>query len=154
VFTPAKRPPSPTGYVDSRSSECKNGSPPCTYAPAPGDNPLGLCDTHLSEHRVRCGIPEPAQCPACNPVHVIVRGVMVFPVGAMCFACNKTTGGTVPSGENIHRARHLMTRRLAELFRSGDRGPEWVALLARCPADIRERIGVALDNRSANGNRQ
>lgn len=134
---------------DRRSRECSNGEPSCQYAPAPGDNPLGLCDGHLSEHRKRCGIPEPALCPACNPVHVIVRGVMVFPVGAMCFACGLTTGGTAPSARHVWEARQKITRRLAELFRAGDRGPEWVALLARCPSDIRERIALALAKSTA-----
>ncbi len=129
---------------DRRSRECSNGDPSCQYAPAPGDNPLGLCDGHLSEHRVRCGIPEPPQCPACNPIAVMAAGRLVFPVGGMCFTCGLTTGGTAPSARHTWDARQKMTRRLAELFRSGDRGPEWGALLARCPADIRERIERAL----------
>lgn len=140
MFTPARRPPSPTGYVDSRSRECSNGSPRCTLAPAPAEgNPLGLCSDHLTEYRKRCGIPEPVQCPACNPCAVWDHSQWVTICGAMCFACGLTNGGTVASASHRFEARGKMIARIAALLAAGDRGAEWVALLARCPADVRER---------------
>lgn len=123
---------------DSRDRECGNGSPACHYAPAHGDNPLGLCVGHLAEHRARCGIPAPAECPACNPIAVYAVGRYVTIVGAMCFSCNRTNGGTVPSEEHRTDAAREMRARLLTLWREGDRGPEWAALLARCPAPMRE----------------
>lgn len=130
---------------DRRSRECSNGDPPCQYAPSPdADNPLGLCDGHLSEHRARCGIVEPEPCPACNPVGVLVDGRLTFLVGAMCFTCDRTTGGTVPSAQHRHEARRDMRARLLALFRTGDRGAEWAALLARCPAEMREAFARRL----------
>lgn len=122
---------------DPRFAECRNGSPPCRYAPAPGDNPLRLCDGHLREHRALCGIPEPPECPACNPISVFAHGRYVVVPGAMCFACDRTNGGTVPSAQHRHDAAREMRARLLVLWREGDRGPEWAALLARCPAPMR-----------------
>lgn len=125
---------------DSRDRECGNGSPPCHYAPArdSGDNPLGLCDTHLSAHRKFCGIPEPARCPACNPLSVWAHSRYVTLPGAMCFACGMSNGGTVASAQHRHEAAASMRARLLVLWREGERGPEWAALLARCPAPMRE----------------
>lgn len=119
---------------------CGDGSPACQRAPArdSGDNPLGLCDEHLTAHRARCGIPEPARCPACNPITVWVGGRYVVVVGAMCFACDRTNGGTVPSAQHRHDAAREMRARLLDLWREGERGPEWAALLARCPERMRE----------------
>ncbi len=123
---------------DPRWAECGNGDPRCHLAPAPGDNPLRLCDGHLREHRARCGIPEPAECPACNPCAVYAHGRYVTIVGVMCFTCNRTNGGTIPSEGHRRAAAYEMRSRMLTLWREGDRGPEWAALLARCPAHIRE----------------
>ena len=124
---------------DARDRECGDGTPPCHYAPSHDvDNPLGLCDAHLAAHRARCGIPEPARCPACNPITVWVGGRYLVVVGAMCFACDRTNGGTVPSAQHRHDAAREMRARLLALWRDGDRSPEWEALLARCPAPMRE----------------
>ncbi len=140
MFTPAKRPPSPTGYVDSRSRECGDGAPPCPRAPAHDpNNPLSLCPEHLAAHRARLGLAAPVECPACNPIAVMVRGVYVTVPGAMCFACGLANGGTVANEQHRRNARAKMIARLAVLLGEGDSGPEWVALLARCPADVRER---------------
>ena len=138
MFTPAKRPPSPTGYVDSRSRNCDDGTPPCKAAPSYDlDNPLGLCSDHLAKHRKRLGLPAPPECPACNPIAVMVAGRYVTIVGAMCFSCGLTNGGTAPSPRHAVEARRDMRARLLVLCAAGDRGAEWGALLARCPGDIR-----------------
>jgi hypothetical protein len=132
---------------DPRFAECGNGSPPCRYAPAPGGhvvNPLGLCDGHLSEWRARCGIPEPACCPACNPIAVFDHGRWEVIPGAMCFTCGTTNGGTVPSEQHKREAAAEMRARMLILWRTGDRGPEWVALMARCPAPIRAAFEARL----------
>jgi hypothetical protein len=125
---------------DSRDRECGTGSPPCHYAPAhdSGDNPLGLCDEHLREHRARCGIPEPERCPACNPITVYAHGRHVVVPGAMCFTCDRTNGGTVPSSQHRYEAAAEMRARLLFLWGAGDRGPEWTALMARCPPQMRD----------------
>ncbi len=68
---------------------------------------------------------------------MLVGGRFVFPVGAMCFACGIARGGTVATPVHRMEARAGMRVRLLALFKAGDRGAEWVALLARCPADIR-----------------
>ena len=122
---------------DSRTRECSNGDPPCAYAVAPGVNPLGLCDGHLEAHNARCGIVAPAVCSACDPLLVTIAGQLRPVVGAMCFACGVATGGTVASPSHRHEARGKMRARMLVLSRAGDRGPEWAALLARCPEEIR-----------------
>ncbi len=131
---------------DSRDRECGNGSPPCHYAPAhdSGDNPLGLCEEHLTVHRARCGIPEPERCSACHPISVYAHGRYVVIPGVMCFACNRTNGGTVPSEEHRRDAAYQMRLRMLLLWRAGDRGPEWVALMARCPAHMRAAFEARL----------
>jgi len=134
---------------DRRSRECGTGAPACRYAPADGDNPLGLCIDHLAESRRACGIPDPVLCPACNPISVFAHGRYVTVPGAMCFACNATNGGTVPSAEHRADARRDMHARMLVLWREGDRGPEWVALLARCPEDLRERVHAAIAKANA-----
>jgi hypothetical protein len=132
---------------DRRFAECGNGSPPCRYAPAPGGhvvNPLGLCDTHLREWRAHCKIPEPVECPACNPITVYDRGRHVVIPGAMCFACGTTNGGTVPSEQHRREAAAEMRARMLTLWRAGDRGPEWAALMARCPPQMRAAFEARL----------
>ena len=123
---------------DRRFAECRNGKPPCRLAPAPAPNPLGLCDGHLEAYRVRCGVPTPPPCPACHPLAVMVNGTPVYPVGGMCFACGLTTTNAPASERHQAQARAEMRSRLLALWRAGDRGPEWMALLARCPAEMRE----------------
>jgi hypothetical protein len=130
---------------DRRFAECGNGSPPCHYAPAPGPNPLGLCDAHLEEHNARCGIVAPPLCPACDPISVFDHGRWVAVVGAMCFTCNRTNGGTTPSEQHRREAAASMRARLLTLWREGDRGPEWAALLARCPERMREAFERRLE---------
>ncbi len=135
------RGPREGGHVDSRTRECSNGSPRCEYAVAPGDNPLGLCDLHLEEHRARVGLPAPAVCPACGtgPM-VLVGGALRVVPGAMCFACGIANGGTVASPQHRREARGKMIARIAVLLEpDAPRGAEWAALLARCPPDVRER---------------
>jgi hypothetical protein len=125
---------------DPRFVECGDGEPRCQRAPDrdSGDNPLGLCADHLSAHRKRCKIPEPVKCPACNPISVYAHGRYVVIPGVMCFACNRTNGGTIPSEEHGRYAAYQMRARMLILWSAGDRGPEWVALMARCPAHMRE----------------
>ncbi len=127
--------------TDSRTRECGEGTPPCPRAWADEPNPLHLCEEHLSAHRARCGIPEPAICPACDPICVLVPALGRFiPIaGAMCFACGAATGGTVATHVHRMEARAAMIARIGGMLAAGDRGPEWVATLARCPADVRER---------------
>lgn len=129
---------SSSGYVDSRSRECGDGEPSCPRAPALGLNPLGLCDEHLRAAHARAGVIDPPDCEACTPPLVLMSGRYWPIAGAMCFACGRTTGGTQASEAHRHEARRGMRARLLRLYKTGDRGPEWVALLARCPADIRE----------------
>lgn len=125
---------------------CNNGSPPCKMAPAPGLNPLRLCETCRDAYLVHGTGQVADECQACaSPSGVIYLHV----VGGMCFACGFTPSGILGTERYRALARQKMTRRLADLFRSGDRGPEWVALLARCPGDIRERIGMALAKSAA-----
>ncbi len=70
---------------------------------------------------------------------VLVGPAYLLVAGAMCFLCGVANGGTVASGQHRHEARGKMIARIAALLRAGDRGSEWAALLARCPADVRER---------------
>lgn len=84
--------------------------------------------------------PRPLPCAACASILVLVAGRLVPMAGAMCFVCGVATGGVVASEARRVEARVAMRDRLLELCRSGDRGVEWAALLARCPADIREAI--------------
>jgi hypothetical protein len=125
---------------DPRFVECGDGEPRCQRAPDrdSGDNPLGLCADHLSAHRKRCKIPEPVKCPACNPICVMVDGRYVVIPGAMCFACGLSNGGTVADAEHRAVAAAKMRARMLLLWGAGDRGPEWAALMARCPVHIRE----------------
>jgi hypothetical protein len=131
-----------------RLRNCGDGTPACARSPArpvnPADNPLGLCEEHLTAHRKRCNIPEPVECPACNPICVMVAGRYVVIPGAMCFACNATNGGTVASEQHRREAAAEMRARMLLLWRAGDRGPEWVALMARCPPQMREAFEARL----------
>jgi hypothetical protein len=127
---------------DRRTRECGNGSPACRYAPDDGpDNPLGLCTGCLATYREHLELPPPVVCATCERTPIVLEsGRLWHPAGAMCFVCGLTTGGTVATPENRAKARASMRARLGALFVAGDRGAEWAALLARCPADIREAI--------------
>ncbi len=125
-----------------RLRNCGEGAPACQRAPArpvnPADNPLGLCEEHLSAHRERCGIPAPVECPACHPISVFAHGRYVVVPGAMCFACGLSNGGTVANERHRRDAAASMRARMLTLWSAGDRGPEWVALMVRCPPTMRE----------------
>lgn len=125
---------------DRRTRECGNGKPACRYAPDDGpDNPLGLCPGCLAKYRALLGKDAPDACPACEQTPIVLEsGKFWHPAGRMCFACGLATGGTVATEEHRAKAAGEMRGRLLELWREGSRGVEWAALLARCPAQIRE----------------
>ena len=133
-------------------AECGNGSPPCPRAPAPGRNPLGLCDVCLDERGFDRG-----ECPRCASIPGVPY---VHAPGGMCFGCGMSPGGTL-CGPATRREAHASMRRSFELFvrdaRAGqlDVAARWgigshtvgdklAALLSRAPDGMARQALLAL----------
>lgn len=87
------------------------------------------------------GAEVPPECPACAGAP---GQVYLHVAGSMCFACGLSPGGTVATESHRRAAREKMRARLILMYDAGERGPEWTALLARCPPDIRAAFGRRL----------
>ncbi len=136
-------------------AECGNGFPACPRAPAPGRNPLGLCDVCLDERAFDRGT-----CQRCASVPGVPY---VHAAGGMCFGCGESPGGTL-CGPAHRREAAANMRRSLELFvrdaRDGQLdvaarwgiGPHTVgdkltALLSRAPDGMARQALLALRER-------
>ncbi len=133
-------------------AECGNGFPACQRAPAPGRNPLGLCDQCLDERAFDRGT-----CKRCASIPGVIY---VHCAGGMCFGCGESPGGTLCGPATRKEAHSSMRRELAmyvRLAREGrlDLAAYWVgarhtagdkltALLSRAPDGMARQALLAL----------
>ncbi len=136
-------------------AECGNGFPACQRAPAPGRNPLGLCDQCLDERAFDRGTcKRRASVPGVPYVHC---------AGGMCFGCGESPGGTLCGPAHRKEAHASMRRAFAlyvRLAREGrldlaaywtgarhTAGDKLAALLSRAPDGMAHQALLALRER-------
>jgi len=136
-------------------AECGNGEPRCPRAPAPGRNPLGLCDVCLEERAFDRGT-----CRRCASIPGVPY---VHCAGGMCFGCGESPGGTLCGPAHRKDAHASMRRELAMFVRFAREGrldlaARWAgsphpaevalaALLSRAPDGMAKQALLALRER-------
>lgn len=157
------RPPRSLGAKASRATaqgraECGNGEPRCKLAPAPGNNPLRLCEDHRAAYADRLlSKAHDAECKRCASIPGVPY---VHTIGSICFGCGLSPGGTVCGPAHRTDAAANMRRTLTMFVRlarggrldlaalaPGTRHPAGVylaALLSRAPDGMARQALIAL----------